>query len=297
MMANEIAAAFRMKRAGAGWQGDCPACGYATTFAVRQSEDGRALYHCHSCGDGRAIGAAIRDALGSGYTPPSRPAAAFVADDAAKAAEREKARLRAIAIWGEAVPIPGTLAAVYLAARGLPCVASGALRFHAALYNTEVGQRLPAMVAAVTLPGSPEVIAIHRTFLAADGSGKAAVDTPKKTQGGIGGGVIALEPVTSAGPLVIAEGIETALSARLLLGSGAAWAAIAAGNFAKILLPEEARDVIIAADPDPVGQREAWAAATRWRAEGRSVKVATPPAGQDFNDMLRARLAPEVANG
>lgn len=297
MSAAGIAAVFRMRKNGAGWQGDCPACGYASAFTVREGEDGYVLWFCHSCGNGRAIGAAIREALGGTYTPLPRPVATIPFDKAAKTIEREESRLRALAILGEAMPSPGTPAEHYLAARGLPGIASRALRYHAALYCAEVRQRLPAMAAAVTLPGWGEVIAVHRTYLAVDGSGKAAVDTPKKTLGSIRGGVIALEPLTSAGPLVIAEGIETALSAKVLLGARSAWAAISAGNLASIALPAEARAIIIAADTDAPGQSAAWAAAERWRAEGRSVKVATPPAGQDFNDMLRARLAPEVARG
>jgi phage/plasmid primase-like uncharacterized protein len=292
--ASEIAEKFRIAAKGSGWRGDCPACGYKTTFSLDKGEGGRAVWHCHSCDDWRGIGDAIRDAFGGTYTAPARPAATSGADEAAK---REKARLRALAVWGEGVPIAGTLAAVYLAARGLPGAASYALRFHGALYNAEAGQRLPAMVARVTLPATGEVIAVHRTYLSADGRGKAAVDTPKKTLGSIRGGVIALDALPSVWPLVIGEGIETALSARAILGGGSAWAAIAAGNLAAIALPAEARAVIIAADPDAPGQSAAWAAAGRWRAEGRSVKVATPPAGQDFNDMLRARLAPEVAHG
>jgi DNA primase len=45
--------------------------------------------------------------------------------------------------------------------------------------------------------------------------------------------------------------------------------------------------VIIAADGDPSGEAAAQAAAQRWEKEGRAVKVARPPAGLDFNDLLR----------
>lgn len=55
---------------------------------------------------------------------------------------------------------------------------------------------------------------------------------------------------------------------------------------------------MIAADPDPAGRAAAQAAAGRWLAEGRRVRVATPDRpGQDFNDLLRARPAPEAAHG
>ena len=51
------------------------------------------------------------------------------------------------------------------------------------------------------------------------------------------------------------------------------------------------------ADPDPVGQREAWAAADQWRGLGKRVQVATPDdPTTDFNDLIR-RLARDARNG
>ena len=87
--------------------------------------------------------------------------------------------------------------------------------------------------------------------------------------------------------LVVGEGVETAASAGLMLGLPA-WAAISAGNMAAALvLPASVRVVTIAADPDAPGQRAARDAATRWRAEGRTVRIAMPDKpGQDFNDLL-----------
>ena len=106
-----------------------------------------------------------------------------------------------------------------------------------------------------------------------------------------------LDPV--APELVIGEGIETAASAALLLGLPA-WAALSAGNLERdLVLPAEARAVVIAADPDPPGERAARAGAARWQAEGRRVRIARPNRpGVDFNDLLRSRVgAAEVSHG
>ena len=74
-----------------------------------------------------------------------------------------------------------------------------------------------------------------------------------------------------------------------------AWAAISAGNMAKgLVLPPEARRVIIAADPDDVGRKAARDAWIRWTAEGREVRIAIPDGAADFNDLLRARKAIHV---
>lgn len=147
----------------------------------------------------------------------------------------------------------------------------------------------------VDAAGAP--IAVHRTYLRRDGSGKANVTPAKASIGPVRGGAIRLDPV--AAELVIGEGIESSASAGRLMALPA-WAAISAGNLARALvLPLEVRSVVIAADHDPPngnGQRPgpdaADAAARRWRAEGRVVRVATPDLpGSDFNDVLRAREA------
>lgn len=67
------------------------------------------------------------------------------------------------------------------------------------------------------------------------------------------------------------------------------WAAISAGNIGKLILPPLplAREIIIAADNDPVGMRSAQSAANMFQRQGRTVRIATPPEGQDFNDMLQ----------
>jgi putative DNA primase/helicase len=67
------------------------------------------------------------------------------------------------------------------------------------------------MVAAVTRVPDRTPVAIHRTFLARDGSGKAPVDPQKMMIGPCAGGAVRLAP--AAGTLMVGEGIETSLSA------------------------------------------------------------------------------------
>jgi putative DNA primase/helicase len=88
---------------------------------------------------------------------------------------------------------------------------------------------------------------------------------------------------------VLCEGIETGLSIQQATGLPT-WAALGAGNLARVILPEIVSKVIIAADNDAngVGQRAAFKAADEFIAQGRTVRIALPPeAGQDFNDVLR----------
>ncbi len=142
-----------------------------------------------------------------------------------------------------------------------------------------------------------EPVAIHRTYLRRDGTGKASVDPAKASKGPTRGGAIMLHAPVAGAPLVIGEGIETSLSAGRMIDAPA-WAGIAAGNLARITPPAAPSEIILAADPDDTGQREAWAAARAWKALGRRVRVATPDTtGEDFNDLWRARMAREATHG
>jgi hypothetical protein len=68
------------------------------------------------------------------------------------------------------------------------------------------------------------------------------------------------------------------------------WAALSAVGIRNLTLPPSITEVVIAADPDPVGIMAARAAARRWLAEGRRVSIARPPLGLDFNDLAREML-------
>ena len=145
---------------------------------------------------------------------------------------------------------------------------------------------MPAMVAAVTTWPGTDVVAIHRTYLRSDGSGKADVDPDKMSLGPIRGGAVRLGP--PAPKMAVTEGIEDGMTIFQETGISV-WAATGASAMRSIVLPAlpMAAEVVVCTDPDPVGQRAAAAAAKRWISEGRSVRVAVPPNGMDFNDVLR----------
>ena len=141
------------------------------------------------------------------------------------------------------------------------------------------------MVAVVTRWTGSEPVAIHRTFLRPDGDGKANVEPAKMMLGPVRCGAVWLAPVAEI--LVVAEGIETALSVQQATGLPC-WATLSASNIPVLQLPPLplASEIVIAADPDAAGLRAAGAAADRWCAEGRRVRIATPPGDGDFNDAL-----------
>ena len=166
------------------------------------------------------------------------------------------------------------------------------LRFHAGLKHPS-GGRWPAMVALVTRGSDGTPLAIHRTFLAREGGGKAPVDPQKMMLGPCRGGAVRLADPGDV--LMVGEGIETCLAAMQATGHPA-WAALSTSGLRTLDLPEDVRDVIVLADGDDRGEAAARDCAWRWKREGRRVRIARPPQGMDFNDMLMDR-APRIEEG
>ena len=300
--AETIARAFGLHRAGREYTGKCPSCGYQTGFAVAE-RDGMLLYHCHAGGCSQSD---VREALRrTGLVPQmgervpikrkrlsthrkSRaPFSRQLArrDKPAETTDNPSKAQPAFAIWRRSRRAEDTIVETYLrVARGYAGPIPPALRFAAGRHPSDPDHYYPMMVGAVVRDG--RLVAIHRTFLRVDGTGKADLDPAKMTLGTCKGAAVLLAP---AGPiLAVAEGIETALSFMQATGIPT-WSALSAGGIRSLILPPSVRDVIIAADNDPTGLAKAHAAARRWTTYGRKVRVVVPPTGQgDFNDMARA---------
>ncbi len=286
-MAAEIAAALEGRREGRQWRCRCPIHG-GRSLLVRDGDAGRILVFCHGGCEARDVLAELRrSGLLSGTSenyqlPPMRRTDRL--DEAARTA-------RALAVWRETRPADGTIVETYLANRGLALPPLRYLRFHPRCPHPS-GANLPAMIGLVEhVDHGPT--AIHRTFISADGSGKAAVEPDKASLGPVAGGAVRLAQVRAGQWLLVAEGLETTLSvmhACALPG----WAALSAGGIKSLVLPPSANMVVICADNDAngVGQRAANAAAERFLAEGRRARIALPPtSGLDFNDLLRGSVS------
>ncbi len=132
-------------------------------------------------------------------------------------------------IWREGVPPAGTLVEAYLRHRGLTLPEDAPLRFHPACPRG--AERLPTMLSLMTDPLIGEASGVHRTFLRADGAGKAPGQA--KMMAG-NAGVVRLVPDTEVTlGLGIAEGIETALQVMQGFGWLPVWAATSAGSIAR----------------------------------------------------------------
>ena len=269
----------------------CPAHNNIHTPALSLSDGygGRLLAHCHA---GCAF-AAVLDALrGLGLidghaTYFSTSASDLLRNHAAQKAEAIKRERQALAIWHETMPIHGTIAETYLReARGITCALPPTLRFHPAAWHGPSGKRLPAMVALVECSGQT---AIHRTYLQSDGRGKALLGRNKMMLGATKGGAVRLSEVD--GPLVVAEGIETALSllCGLLDGAYSVWAGLSASGIQGLTLPPNPGGLIIATDSDDNGAsaKAGYSLASIATSLGWNVFFMPAPDCKDWNDVLQ----------
>lgn len=232
---------------------------------------------------GRDLFAYAADLVGWSAAAPARR------EPSAPSAKPEKDSAREIEIiLSRALPIAGTPGEAYLRARGLTVPPPSDLLFHPDLAHWDTRTGFPGIVGLVR-DRAGSVVALHRIYLRPDGAAKAEVEKPKKMLGRVGGGAVRLAPIADDAVLGLSEGIETALAVMTACPGVAVWATLSATNLEQVVLPPEARRVILLADHDAsgAGLRAAEAAARRLLAEGRSVAIALPRVeGEDFNDVL-----------
>jgi hypothetical protein len=283
------------QRGGANWRCPCPlGCGYVVSLA--EGKDGRLLAHCFGGCDYREIETALveygllddDDLIEVSRSVRSVVKRQRLCDSTDKARRIDYAQqLYESATFDPQID-------VYLRSRGI-AIRSSVLRF-TPRYRHRLGINLPAMLAPV-VNIDDEQIGVHATFFKSDGSGQAfakpsrgELDLRRQCNGVIRGGVIRLTPYEPGRDLILAEGIETTLSAMELSGLPG-WSTVSAGGLLTAELPPEIPRIVIVADRDAVGtgQRNAVTAGRRWEAEGRAVRIMMPKHIGDANDVLIAR--------
>lgn len=281
--ARQLVAALGGKWHGSSGNAPCPVC----QPERRRGQDalslrnagGRLLAFCHK------RGCTFADIIAAAGLPPDalrHDAEGQARADVQRAADEARRERQSRAIWAEAVPVLATLAETYLRHRGITCALPDTLRFQAEGWHP-TAQRLPMMVARVD---GAERFGVHRTYLRADGLGKAAVDPPKAMLGTCAGGAVRLSDAPER--LVVAEGIETGLSllSGLLPGPATVWAALSTSGMRGLSLPPVPGRLTIAADGDAPGRAAASALASRAEALGWQVSLLPAPEGRDWNDIV-----------
>jgi len=280
------------RREGLAWRCRCPLHG-GRSLVICDGDGGRVLVTCWGGCDRLDVLAELRRrGLLKGRTDYA-PRIISTPD----AHDNKSRTARALDIWRSANDGADTIARRYLASRGITLDHwPPSLRFHPHCPRPRDGGNfvspLPAMVALVEhVERGP--VAVHATYLKADGIGKVCIRKTKAIFGPVSGAAVRLGTPCAGQWLAVAEGIETALSVAVACAMPA-WAALSASGIKNLILPPDLTNVVICSDHDAnsVGERAARDAAARWLAQGRRVRIAMPPdTGTDFNDVLNGSAA------
>lgn len=197
-----------------------------------------------------------------------------------------KNRDYALKLWNASFPAENTVIEKYLHSRGITAAIPPDIRLLPGHRHRPSGRVYPVMLAAIRRWPSKDLVAVHRTWLLPDGSGKAPLEPEKMMLGPASGGAVQLSIAVKK--MVVAEGLETALSVMQETGLSV-WAGLSTSGLTGLVLPDLplAQEIIIAGDNDPAGRKAAIQAAENWAKEGREVRLAFPPLNQDFNDILK----------
>lgn len=229
------------------------------------------------------------------------------------AAAREVRVRRARGLYHSGRAIAGTPAAAYLTGRAITLNDGqswpGCLRYHPEVWCADERVKVPAMLAPIyTADG--QLLAVHRTYLQiCRQRGWTKIDSrnAKKVLGAMWGGFVpiakgasgkSMRHMPEAEPVYITEGIEDALVVRMVKPELRVIAAVSLGNIGAIVLPENARRIVIVADRDekPKAQEALERSIAQQQARGMDVRLVMPPAPfKDVNDWLRGVGRSEVA--
>jgi putative DNA primase/helicase len=288
MSADTIGIGLKGRRNGNGWLVRCPVPSHgkgrgdrSPSLSVADGDDGRLLVRCFAGCDFFAVLDALKS-LGLVEDGSKLDRARAALNRIEPIAPTHDPDPEALAIWRNAKPAAGTIAAEYLERRGIPLAPPPSLRCGSFLHLDRY--QLPCMVAGIQrLDG--KVVAVQQTILTSKGT-KAPIAVPKKTTGALGNGAVRLGPAAEI--LGVAEGVETALSAQTM-AEIPVWASLGGHRLHRVELPELVRELHVFADNDEPGRAAAKRTSEVHMALGRRVVLRFPPDGlNDFNDLLNA---------
>lgn len=226
-----------------------------------------------------------RNWLGEPEAAPSRtagPAATPASSPAGPKGPNAQDRAEKVAeIVRRSETLVSTPVLAYLRHRGITATPPDCIRYRQFAWN-----KFGAMVALAT-DAAGEVLAIQQVYLTAEGR-KAPLDVVKRTNKAVDGWAErSAVRLPGREPLVLCEGVETALSVWQATGQEV-WACLGISNIGRAPVPDQAT-VIVARDGDAPGSKaegQILRAASTLAARRITVEMATPPEGQDFNDVL-----------
>lgn len=289
------------ERAVSGKHGPCPMCGGEDRFRMISNE-GNARWVCNQCGtgDGMDLLMATNNLSFIQAKELVDPIACTskYAKPLGRVNSKEKRRMQRMNAdtWKEANP-RSTVLRAYMESRGIKHWEGADIRMHHSLMfyddDRKPVKKMECMLARIATRDG-KLACLHRTYLhlMEDGSYRTKKKMTK-TGRDWKGGCVRLFPTKGSDTLIVAEGIETALSLRDIYSHKngeliPCWAAISAGAMERMAVPESIKKVIIGCDNDAnfTGQKAAYTLANRLAVQDkREVVVAVAPrVGTDWND-------------
>ena len=276
----------RADQSGNDWKCKCPICGrhsLSITHGVKVPILIR-CWHCESNGLNDGYSEQRKIFVEAGLLEPAREYKRLSAKEYEEYCEEKRAAAQRL--WDRLEPIrQGYEAAKYLKARGIDSfIGHRALRSMGTIHPSGV----PCLVLAARLIHvNFGICAVQFTYLQSDGSDRDRELNPgRMTYGSMKGGAVWVGRPQLHEEVVVAEGLETCLSAMLLLNLKCG-AAVCGPHMKDLVLPRNVRHVHIAADNDETGRGATDCTAKMWRNRGLKVRVSVPDVeGQDFNDVL-----------
>jgi Toprim domain len=280
---------------GSDWKCKCPICG-RHSLSLTHGQKIPILIRCWHCADNGINDGFTEQCkifVEAGLLPSSQRTIKKVSPKEWRKYQQEK-REAAVRLWSRLFPIkPEYPTGKYLKARGLESfISHPALRCAAAAIHP-TGHPLPILAARV-FHVEHGICAVQYTYLNWDGSDRdRELEPGRQTFGALKGGAVWIGAPMPNKEVVVAEGLETLLSAMLLLNLRCGAAVLGARtHMQELVLPSGVRKLHIAADNDETGRSSADCTATLWRNRGLSVRVSYPEiVGKDFNDVLMGKMA------
>jgi hypothetical protein len=261
------------------WKCCCPVCGKHSLSVTPKLSF---LVYCHYCADtGRNDGhTEQRERLvDAGLIDPDENPPKW--DKEAAARHDAKRRAEACARWNHPwlEPVtPDRDAAKYLNARGI-----GAFIGHPAM------RCLGGMLLARVWHVQYGLSAVQYTPLTWDCTDRDRSEH-RTTVGVLKGGGVWIGAPKPDEWVVVGEGLETTLSAILLMEQRRG-VAVLGSHYKDLVLPSTVRKLLVAVDNDETGRETSAHAVKLWRQRGLTVRVAMPDnEGEDFNDVLLTKL-------
>lgn len=214
------------------------------------------------------------DSIDGGKVDNSFLAGQIAERQAHRDAQKEKMRLIADRQWKYGRDIKGTIGETYLNSRGIHMQDHDIepnIKFNAKVFNMELDRYIPAVLFKVSPSLDGELKAIHRIWIAADGSRKARLTENKKALGSIEGNGIWFGIPDER--LYVCEGPEEGLNVKYSIERNFVVSTVYATNYHNLTIPDFVKIVVLVPDEDEAGLTAAGKAHEAYSKQGKKIIV------------------------